>query len=253
MDKIKIAIRIVALFLIFAGMAVVVYPHALQYQYDKTEEAAYKVFVNKTEEAAVTPEKAAAATVESSVADDVSKSAAFPNEELYREMEAYNKKIFDEGQSELSDPWSFEQASFHLEEYGFDEEVIGYINIPRIDLVLPIYLGASEENMRKGAAQLSQTSLPIGGDNTNCVICGHRGYYAAKMFRDLVNLEHGDEITVTNLWYTMTYRVTSTTTILDSDINQLKIQSGRDMLTLFTCFYQQNRKDRFVVFCDRVS
>ena len=166
-------------------------------------------------------------------------------------MQEYNERIYENGQSELTDPWAYEQSSFRLDEYGFEENIIGYIEIPSIEVVLPIYLGASNANMAKGAAHLSQTSLPIGGMNCNSVICAHRSYSTATMFNRLVELKEGDEIIVTNLWYRITYKVTATATILSDEADKLKIQDGKDMLTLFTCYYQQNRKDRFVVYCER--
>jgi sortase A len=64
--------------------------------------------------------------------------------------------------------------------------------------------------MSKGAAHLSQTSLPIGGENTNCVIAAHRGFWKAAMFRDIEKLQIGDRITVTNPWATLIYEVTET-------------------------------------------
>ena len=73
------------------------------------------------------------------------------------------------------------------------------------------------------------------------------------MFKYLVDVEEGDMVYLSNLWYTMSYKVTGTAAILDDDMDKLKIQEGRDLLSLFTCYYQGGRKDRFVVFCERQS
>ena len=119
--------------------------------------------------------------------------------------QAYNAKIYAEGQSGLVDAWSYTEPSFDLKAYGVDDDVIGVLSIPSISVTLPIYLGATYDHMAHGAVHLSQTSLPIGGMNTNCVIAGHRGWEGAPFFLKLDKVAVGDEVTVTNLWETLTY------------------------------------------------
>ena len=175
-------------------------------------------------------------------------------EELWNDMLAYNRKIWEEKQAGLCDPWSYQQPSFTMDEYGLEDEVFGVITIPAIDLEMPLYLGATSSHLAKGAAQLSQTSLPIGGMNSNCVIAGHRGFNGAIYFRNVPELKIGDEVIITNLWETMTYTVTETQVILPNEVDQILIQEGRDMLTLLTCHpYASGGRQRFLVFCDRVS
>ena len=118
---------------------------------------------------------------------------------------------------------------------------------------LSLYLGATASHMAEGAAHLSQTSLPIGGRNTNCVIAGHRGWNGADYFRYITELKPGDEVMITNLWETLTYRVTDTRIIMPNEVEQILIQEGRDMITLLTCHpYASGGKQRFLIFCDRV-
>ena len=97
-------------------------------------------------------------------------------------MQEYNQEIYKNRQSGLSDQLSYQTPSFDLTKWGLEDNVVGYITIPKMEVELPIYLGASEENMKHGAVHLSQTSLPIGGNNTNCVIAAHRGYRGAPFF-----------------------------------------------------------------------
>ena len=176
------------------------------------------------------------------------------HESLWEDMLAYNRQIWTEKQEGLCDPWSYQQPSFTLGEYGLDEEVFGVITIPAIDLEMPLYLGATSSHLAKGAAQLSQTSLPIGGMNTNCVIAGHRGFNGAVYFRNVPELKIGDEVIITNLWETMTYTVTETQIILPNEVDQILIQESRDMITLLTCHpYASGGIQRFLVFCDRVT
>ena len=176
------------------------------------------------------------------------------HKELWDAMVDYNSTIWAEKQSGLCDPWSYQQPSFTLGEYGLEEEVFGVITIPVLDLEMPLYLGATSAHMAKGAAHLSQTSLPIGGMNTNCVIAGHRGYKGGAFFRYITKLNPGDEVIITNLWETMTYVVTDTQIIMPNEVDQILIQEGRDMITLLTCHpYASGGKQRFLVFCDRVT
>ena len=104
--------------------------------------------------------------------------------------------------------------------------------------------------MAKGAAHLSQTSLPIGGDSTNCVLAAHRGYAKAEMFRYLDRLKYGDKIYFTNLWETRCYRVKEVKIILPDETDQILIQKGRDMITLITCNPYRHNYQRMVVYCE---
>ena len=178
--------------------------------------------------------------------------AETPYPELLAAMQAYNERIFAEGQSGLVDAWSYEAPSFDLTEYGIENDVIGVLTIPSINLEMPIYLGATYEHMASGAAHLSQTSLPIGGENTNCVIAGHRGWSGAPYFLNMDKVVVGDTVTITNLWETLTYRVCEIRVIEPNDINAVLIQPGRDMLTLITCHpYASGGRYRLVIYCER--
>lgn len=180
-----------------------------------------------------------------------SKEEDSPLNKLYSDMKAYNEKIYKDKQSDLKDPWSYEQSSFDLTKYGVDNNIIGYIIVPHMEIELPIYLGANSDNMAKGAVHMSQTSLPIGGENTNCVIAAHRGYKGIPMFCDIEIMEIGDEVIIKNLWETLKYRVSNIKIINPSDSQEVLIQSGKDMVTLITCHpYTKNYK-RYVVYCER--
>ena len=103
--------------------------------------------------------------------------------------------------------------------------------------------------MAKGAAVLGETSLPVGGINTNCVIAGHRGYRGIAFFRDIEKLQIGDCVQIRNPWECLTYTVEAMQRIAPDDSEAVKIRKGRDMLTLLTCHpYRGNGKWRFVVY-----
>jgi|GEM_PF-3528543 len=104
-----------------------------------------------------------------------------------------------------------------------------------------------------GAVHLTQTSLPVGGINTNAVFAAHRGYRTATMFRDIEKLEIGDEISVTNFYNTLTYRVVEIAVILPTDIERILSQEGRDLVTLITCHPYPYNYHMYVVYCERVE
>lgn len=175
-----------------------------------------------------------------------------PYGKLYEAMAEYNDRIYAEEQKGLSDPWAYEAAGIDLPAYGFEDGVVAVLSIPAIELEMPVYLGASYDNMAAGAAVLGQTSLPIGGDNTNCVIAGHRGWNGAAYFLNIDKLQEGDEIQLINLWETMNYTVTEIRIIEPTDIKQVLIQEDRELLTLMSCHpYASGGKYRYLVFCER--
>ena len=174
--------------------------------------------------------------------------------ELLAALQAYNWRIYDEKQSSLVDLEACEAPAADLTAYGIEGEIIGVLEIPSMELTMPVYLGASDEHLAAGAAVLGNTSAPIGGDNTNCVIAGHRGWKGADYFRHIDRLAVGDEARITNLWETLTYTVADIQIIQPHEIEKIKIQQGRDLLTLVTCHpYASGGKQRYVVCCERTE
>jgi len=176
-----------------------------------------------------------------------------PFQALYEEILAYNEKLVENGQ-QLVDAWSYAQEPIDLSELSGDDGAVGYIQIPAMDVTLPLYIGATTENMAKGAAVMSETSMPIGGENTNCVVAGHRGYSGMPYFREIEKLETEDYVYVTNPWETMIYAVTEISIIDPDDVDSILIRPGKDMVTLLTCHpYMGHGKYRYVVYCERVE
>ena len=101
---------------------------------------------------------------------------------------------------------------------------------------------------------MGNSSIPIGGKNTNAVIAGHRGYNGAPYFRYVPELQVGDSVDVTNLWGILHYKVVETRIIQPNDIDAIKIQPGRDLITLLTCHpYASGGRQRFLVICERME
>lgn len=172
-------------------------------------------------------------------------------DELFNKMQTYNENIFNEGQQNLVDPFSYEVPSFDLLELGFKDNIIGYLTIPKMEIEVPVYLGATQENMKKGAGHLSETSIPIGGNNTNSVIAAHRGMKSHPMFRDIESLSIGDEVKITNMWDELIYKVVETKVINPDEVSEVLIQEGRDLITLITCHPYTKNYQRYVVYCER--
>lgn len=109
------------------------------------------------------------------------------------------------------------------------------------------------ENMAKGAAYLANTSLPVGGDNTNCVIAAHTRYKGIHMFKRITELEIGDEIYITNLWETLVYKVVETKVIDPIDSHNIYIKTGRSLVTLSTCHPYPKNYQRYLVYAELVE
>lgn len=235
----------VMLLVFLAGLASILYPYIWGAAVDSSIASTAKDFLEREE-----PELPATTVI----IDSIKPEKVKPYPELWEDMVRYNQNIAAQGQSGLSCAYDYQKASFQLADYGLPDEIFGVLSIPAIDLEMPIYLGATEQHMANGAAHLSQTSLPIGGMDTNCVIAGHRGYSGASYFRYLDKLHVGDTVSVTNLWETLTYRVCKIRIIDPSDVEEILIQPGRELLTLLTCHpYASGGRQRYVVYCERTE
>ena len=116
-----------------------------------------------------------------------------------------------------------------------DNDMIGYLKIDRISLELPIYHGTSDAVLNKGVGHLEGSSLPVGGENTHCVMSAHRGLPSSKLFTDLDRMEIGDTFQIIVLDQVLTYQVDSIKIIEPNNVNDLQIIEGGDYCTLFTC------------------
>ena len=174
--------------------------------------------------------------------------------ELLADLQTYNRRIYNEKQSGLVDLEACETPAADLTTYGIEDEIIGVLEIPAMELAMPVYLGASDAHLSAGTAVLGNTSAPIGGANTNCVIAGHRGWRGADYFRHIDKLAVGDTVKLANLWETLTYTVADIQIIQPHEVEKIKIQQGRDLLTLLTCHpYASGGKQRYVAFCVRTE
>ncbi len=221
-EKILIIISII---LILVGISMFCFPHVSNFVYEKGVERDKEEFVEK-------------------ISKDENEEVL---DRLYKDLQEKNKILYKDMQNNLVDPFSYEQPAIDLNEYGIDNNVIGYINIPKMNIELPILLGANSSNMLKGAVHLTETSYPIGGINTNSVIAGHRGYGRATLFRHIEKLEIGDEIYIKNFKEELTYVVYDIKIIEPDDVSELKVQDGEDIITLITCHPYRVNSHRYIV------
>lgn len=113
--------------------------------------------------------------------------------------------------------------------------IMGYIDIPSIDVLLPIYHGTTEAVLSVAVGHLDWSSLPVGGTGTHCVVSGHRGLPSAKLFTDIDKLAVGDYFMMNILDEVLTYEVDQIRIVLPDETDDLLIEEGKDLCTLVTC------------------
>ena len=113
--------------------------------------------------------------------------------------------------------------------------IMGYINIEKIDVQLPIYHGTDEGVLQIAVGHVEGSSLPTGGEGTHCVLSAHRGLPSARLFTDLDKLEVGDVFTLTVIDLTLTYQVDQILIVEPHEVNALYVEDGEDYCTLVTC------------------
>ncbi len=171
------------------------------------------------------------------VMDYQKKTEELPDEDLDRmlqEAEEYNEWICSRGGSITGlNEEELEEYERMLEVSGTG--IMGYIEIPKIGVTLPIYHGTREEVLQVGVGHLAGSSLPIGGENTHAVLTGHSGLPSSRLFTDLDQLTRGDTFTITVLKHSATYEVDKTEVVEPEEAEHQEIEKGKDLCTLVTC------------------
>ena len=163
---------------------------------------------------------------------------------LFRQAADYNKKLI-ETEGAFYDPDLVDGYMGTLDITGTG--IMGYLNIDKIHLELPIYHTVSSDVLQIAVGHLPGTSLPVGGAGTHTVLSGHRGLPRAKLFSDLDKLEIGDRFTITVMSEVFTYQVEQTKNVEPYEVDDLQIEPGQDICTLFTCTpYGVNTQRLFV-------
>ena len=113
--------------------------------------------------------------------------------------------------------------------------VICYIDIPKINVYLPVQHGTGAETLEKSVGHVVGTSLPVGGSSTHAVLSAHSGMASSKLFSDIDQLTEGDTFYIHVLGDTLAYKVDAVHTVLPTDTSRLQIEDGKDLVTLVTC------------------
>jgi len=190
------------------GIAVMVYPIISSKYADSVRSQIHTEYENELEE------------IDTSEIDALRKSAI-----------AYNKRLFT---GQIS-PLMPKETGYYQELRMKNTKVMCYISIPKIDVFLPVYHGIGNDALSNGAGHLPQSSLPIGGPDTHAVISAHTGMAKSPMFSDLELLKEGDIFQIQVLNETLTYKVHEINVVLPNEIESVRIQRDRDLVTLVTC------------------
>ena len=134
-----------------------------------------------------------------------------------------------------------------------EDGIMGYIQIPKISVDLPIYHGTSEEVLEKGVGHIQNTSVPIGGSSTHSVLTGHTGLPNAELFTRLDELVVGDVFYIHILNERLAYKVYEIKVVLPDNIDELRITIGEDLVTLVTCTPYGVNSHRLLVKAERVE
>lgn len=132
------------------------------------------------------------------------------------------------------------------------DEMMGSVEIPKINIKIPIYHTTEEEVLNKGAGHLEGSSLPVGGANTHAVISAHRGLPSASLFTDLDQMKVGDHFLLHVLDETLCYEVDKISVVKPEDTSALAVEDGQDLVTLLTCTPYGVNTERLLVRGHRV-
>jgi sortase A len=166
--------------------------------------------------------------------EKVADHSAEENQQLREEAEVYNQRLYQSGAG-LHNLTEEEEKEYNSLLNITGDGIMGYIDIPKINVQLPIYHGTDEAVLEIAVGHIPGSSLPVGGPNTHTVISGHRGLPSARLFTDIDQLREGDTFTLNILDQTLTYEVDQIRTVLPDELQDLAIEEGKDYCTLVTC------------------
>lgn len=164
-------------------------------------------------------------------------------DDLIKNINKYNYDLFNgTAENELPDYLNVHEG-----------DVLGYIEIPSINIKLPIYYGTSVDILKKGVGVLEGTSLPVGGENTHSVLSAHTGLANQKLFTDIDKLKDGDVFYLHILKKDLAYKVNQIKVVHPDEIDELKISDEKDYVTLLTCYPYGINTERLLVRGERTD
>lgn len=171
--------------------------------------------------------------------EQVEKTDDSEKQEILKKAREYNN-ILTESKVQLTDPFDEEEAKDNGLDYNNilnvnGDGMMGFIDIPKINVYLPVYHGTSKVVLESGIGHLEGSSLPVGGENTHTVLSGHTGLSTKKLFTDLTEIKEDDLFFLHILGDVLAYKVISVDVVEPEDTTLLSIQKGKDLATLVTC------------------
>ena len=154
-------------------------------------------------------------------------------DELWEEARAYNASLLEA--TSRFEPGEEDQQRYEQLLNISGDGIMGYLEIPSIDVSLPVYHGTSDEVLQVAVGHIEGSSLPAGGKSTHCVVSGHRGLPSSRLFTDLDQLGEGDLFLFHVLGETLTYEVDQIHVVEPDDVTYLSIEEDEDLCTLVTC------------------
>lgn len=164
-------------------------------------------------------------------------------DDLIKNINKYNYDLFNgTAENQLPDCLNIHEG-----------DALGYIEIPSINIKLPIYYGTSVDILKKGVGVLEGTSLPVGGENTHSVLSAHTGLANQKLFTDIDKLKDGDVFYLHILKKDLAYKVNQIKVVHPDEIDELKISDEKDYVTLLTCYPYGINTERLLVRGERTD
>ena len=202
-QKMKFVKSAIAIILILIGIIILLYPKISNYIEQKNQIEFIKEYK-----------------------ENISKMESTTKDEEYLKAEKYNEYL-----NGLENKNSNYEEILNISQNG----IMAYIEIPKISVYLPIYHGTKEDILKKGIGHLENSSLPIGGVSTHTVLTGHTGLLKAELFTRIRELEIDDYFYVYTLGQKLTYKVYQIKVVLPTEVDDVKIQEGKDLVSLVTC------------------
>ena len=183
------------------------------------------------------------------VSSTVDALSAQEREWILLQARSYNELLVGESPELPAD-----QVAPYEEQLIFDRDpMMSWVEIPSINVSMPIYHGTGEESLMAGVGHLEGTSLPAGGRSSHCVLTAHSGMRNLSMFDDIHALEEGDLVLLHTMNQTLAYRVTGSEVVWPDEVESLAIETGADKLTLVTCTPYGVNDHRLLVHCNRTE
>lgn len=215
MFKLKQIPTIRAILCFLAAVSIMLYPAVSSYvneKYRSEIHTAYEEVIEQADSTELLQAKELAVAYNQSIIPGTAMSNAYSHEALLAASEDYDTQLNLTG-----------------------DGLMGYVEVPKINVNLPVYHGTDSETLNRGVGHLLGSSLPIGGQSTHSILTGHSGMASQRLFTDLEQLEMGDVFYVHVLGETLAYQVDSINTVLPHDTRLLGISLGEDYCTLVTC------------------